>query len=136
MKRLVIVVAVLVAACQSAPPAAPVAVAPVVSATDQRYEASARALLTNLTADRYDDAVKDFDATMLAQLGPVKLREVAGQLKVQLGAFKSVGTADFSNEQGYRVVTLPALYENARVNVRVVFDATGKIAGLFFRPAG
>ena len=119
---------VLVAACQSGPPIAPA------MTIDQRNEAIARDLLSNLTAGRYEAAMKNFDATMKKQLPVVKLREVAQRLTKQLGTYKTAGTATFSTEDNYRIVTLPAIYERANINVRVVFDHGGRVTGLFFRP--
>lgn len=131
MKTFAATVAVIaMLGCKSGPPIAPA------MTVDQRDEGIARELLTNFNAGRYDATTKNFDATMTRELAPAKLRQVAEQMKAQAGAFKSVGTAQFSSEQGYRVVLLPAQYEKMNVNVRVVFDAAGRVAGLFFTPAG
>ena len=109
---------------------------PASSINQENLESTARAVLTSFTAANYAEATKDFDATMLAALPAPKLAEFAQQFNAQVGAFKSVGTPIPTTEQGYRVITLPAQYERANVNVRVVFDPNGKVAGLFFRPAG
>jgi hypothetical protein len=130
MKTVMVAVAlVAVLSCSSGPPIAPA------MTYDQRNENVARELLTNFNAGRFDAAVKNFDPTMMKQLPPSKLRQVSDQIKTQAGPLKSVGTAQFTTEQGYRVVTLPAQYEKGNVNVRVVFDGAGRVAGLFFTPA-
>ena len=72
---------------------------------------------------------------MMTAMPPAKLAEFAQQLTSNTGAFRSVGAAQQSTAQGYRTVTLPAQYERAKLNVMVVFDSEGKVAGLFFRPA-
>jgi hypothetical protein len=137
MKRILIVlVALFAAACQTTTDTTTATtVAPAATMTaDERMEATARAVLSNITAGKYIDAAKDFDTTMMTNLGPTKLGEFAKQLNAQVGAFKSVGTARLTTEEGYRVVVLPATYERANIDVRVVFNADGKVAGLFFRP--
>jgi len=102
---------------------------------DAQRETIARDLLTNFTAGKFDAAAKDFDKQMLDALPPAKLAEVAKQLEAQLGKFKSAGAATASLVKGYNVVTLASEYEKAKVDVQVVFDGEGKVAGLFFKPA-
>jgi excinuclease UvrABC nuclease subunit len=98
-------------------------------------EKSARTLLADFTAGHYEAAAKNFDEKMMAALPPAKLAEVARQLEPQLGAFKSVREAKQMKAQGYDLVVLVSDYEKALVNVQVAFDADGKVAGLYFRPA-
>ncbi len=134
MRRVTLLAALTLVACQTT---APPPIAPAATMTeDQRLEAMARDLLTHFTAGRFIDATKNFDTTMMSSLGPTKLAEFARQMTGQAGAFKSVGAAQMTTVEGYRVVVLPAEYERTRVNVRVVFDGNGKVAGLFFVPAG
>jgi hypothetical protein len=103
---------------------------------DAKLEKTARDLLSNFVAGHYDDAAKDFDTKMMAGLPPAKLAEVARKLDEQIGAFKTVKEAKFETVQGFRVVTLVSEYEKAVVNVQVAFDPDGKVAGLYFHPAG
>ena len=138
MKRLsLLLVALVLVACQTTtqdPPPVQATTATAVSA-DQRLQTVAMDLLTNFNAGRFIDAAKDFDTTMMNALGPTKLQEFSKQLIAQAGAFKSVGAPQLTTEQGYRVVVLPTTFERGNINVRVVFDGNGKVAGLFFRPA-
>ena len=103
---------------------------------DIQREASARALLAAFTAGQFDAAAKNFNATMLAALPPAKLEAFAGQLAAQVGKFEKVREAKHSTDQGYHLVTLVSDYEKARIDVRVAFDAEGKVAGLYFQPSG
>jgi hypothetical protein len=136
MKRYSMLLVVFVLACQTTPAPPPVqATAATAVTAEQQLQTIAMDLLNNFVAGRYADAAKDFDTTMMNALGPAKLGEFAKQLTSQAGAYKSVGAPQLTTEQGYRVVVLPATYERANLNVRVVFDGNGKVAGLFFRPA-
>lgn len=116
----------------AAPAPAP---APAPAAAQSPLETSARTLLADFTAGRYDAAAKNFDAKMLEALPPAKLAEFAKQLAAQVGAFQSVREAKQGKAQGYDVVVLVSEYEKAVVNVQFAFDADGKVAGLYFRPA-
>jgi hypothetical protein len=130
MKTVMLAVALFaMLSCSSGPPIAPA------MTYDQRNENVARELLTNFNAGKYDLAAKNFDPTMMKELTPTKLRQVGDQIKTQAGKLKSVGAAVHSMEQSYRVVMLPVEYEKMTVNMRVVFDNAGKVAGLFFKPA-
>lgn len=135
MKRSSIVLMAFVLACQTAPAPPVQATAATAVSADQQLQTIAMDLLNNFVAGRYVDAAKDFDTTMMNVLGPTKLGEFAKQLTAQAGAYKSVGAPQMTTEQGYRVVVLPTTYERGNINVRVVFDGNGKVAGLFFRPA-
>lgn len=108
---------------------------PLVAAERSPLETSARTLLADFTAGRYDAAAKNFDAKMLEALPPAKLAEFAKQLAAEVGAFKSVRDVKQATAQGYDLVILVSEYEKTVVNVQVAFDADGKVAGLYFRPA-
>src|SRR5437773_2635438 len=105
------------------------------SPDDASREAAARALLANFTAGQFGEVEKTFNARMSEALPLAKVQAFATQLATQVGKFKSVRDVKFSTEQGYAVVTLVSEYERATLDVNVVFDADGKVAGLFFKPS-
>ena len=102
---------------------------------DAQREAVARALLSSYTAGQYAEAAKEFDSAMLAALPPAKLAAFAAQLETQAGRFQRVVEAKHITVKGYPTVILVSDYEKARLDVSVVFDAEGKVGGLFFRPS-
>jgi hypothetical protein len=134
-------------ACQSAsvapvaPVAAPVAVsaaapvAAVVPVADPR-EAAARELVQNLAAGRTADAVAHFDATMKSALPAEKVAAVWTSIIGQFGAYRDVAEAHSSEEGPYHSVFLLTRFERANLTAKVVFNASGEVAGLFFVPAG
>ena len=100
------------------------------------YEDTAREILANIVAGNYPAAAKNFDDRMMAALPPDKLQQVfENQIRPQIGQFKSVLDVKNANDQGYSIVTLVSAFERGTVNVQIAFDANGKVAGLFFRPA-
>ena len=119
-------------------PAAQISTGSSTSAADRdaALDAMARDLLADFVAGRFEAAAKNFNAKMMEVLPPAKLREVAAQLDAQLGKYKSTRETRHADESGYRTVILVSDFENAVVDVRVVFDTANKVAGLFFKPSG
>ncbi len=97
--------------------------------------AKARAFLSALEKGDFQAAVRDFDETMLKVMGPDKLAPMwTKQLAAQVGGFKQQGPARRERLQGYEIVLVTCSFEKALLDARVVFDQTGKIAGLQFVP--
>jgi hypothetical protein len=83
----------------------------------------------------YAAAFARFNATMQGALPEDKLKDLWAQLESQVGAYQEMTGVRTEMAEGYYVVTLTSQFEKAMLNVRVVFDAQGRIAGLFFNPA-
>jgi dienelactone hydrolase len=105
------------------------------SDVNPELEKKARALVDQLSHGDFKTPQSSFSAQMVKALPEDKLGAAWKQVVDSAGAFKSAGAATPSKESGYEIVTVAATFERAPLNVRVVFDAEGKIAGLFFKPA-
>jgi murein DD-endopeptidase MepM/ murein hydrolase activator NlpD len=106
------------------------------SASAADYEAAAREVLANIVAKNYTAAAKNFDEKMMSALPPDKLQQVfETQIQPQIGAFQSVREAKSQTDGPYTIVTLLSKFERGLINVQLAFDAQGKVAGLFFKPA-
>jgi hypothetical protein len=100
------------------------------------FESAARELLANIVAKNYTAAAKNFDDRMMAALPPAKLREVMeNQIQPQIGTFRAVKEVKTVSDGGYTVIVLVSEFEKGLVNVQVAFDSSGKVGGLYFRPA-
>jgi hypothetical protein len=131
-------------ACATSAPApvtpapAPVAPAPAPAATvapsPSAIEATANGLVASLAAGKPVDAEAHFDATMKAALTPAKLDEVWRSIVTQYGSYQKITEASTTQEAGYRVVYLWTKFERGMVTTKVVFGASGEVAGLFFLP--
>jgi hypothetical protein len=75
-----------------------------------------------------------FDAAMKAALADDTLRTSWEGIIAQLGAFKSRGAGQEQPRGAYVAVTVQCEFERAKVDVIVVFSASGQIAGLQMRP--
>lgn len=76
-----------------------------------------------------------FDDTMKAALPEDKLEELWGQLLAQVGEYQEQVGVRSESQEGYQIVILTTRFAKALLDVRVVFDSQGRIAGLFFAPA-
>jgi hypothetical protein len=85
-----------------------------------------------LSGGKPADAVKMMDDTMKSVMPEAKLSEVWPGLTAQLGAYRSSPAARYAEEGGYRVVYLTLAFSSAEIDMKVVFDAAGKVAGLWF----
>jgi dienelactone hydrolase len=83
----------------------------------------------------FAEAVTQFDDTMKTVLLEPKLRELWQTLETQAGPFqKQLGVRKITSG-GYDVAMVICQFERAAVDVKVVFDTKGGVAGLFFLPS-
>ena len=100
----------------------------------QDFEALAKDVAQELAGRQYDKVEARFDATMASAMPLEKLRSVWEATAAQVGALKTVKSARSAEMQGYHVVTLACDFEKSPLNLRLVFDKDGKVAGFFIVP--
>ncbi len=87
----------------------------------------------------YAAVVEKFDATMKSVFPLDKVKEARESLEPQLGAFEqTAGTHAVTYEQSgvvYDIVYVTWQFEKAAIDLKIVYDPSGKVAGLFFQPA-
>ena len=99
--------------------------------------AKARRFLACLEAGDFERAVRDFDETMLKVSGPEKLATFwKKQLPNELGAFKKETGSRQEKSGNYEFIYLTCEFEKKALDLRVVFDMGGRIAGFQLVPAG
>jgi dienelactone hydrolase len=76
-----------------------------------------------------------FDSTMKRALPLEKLKEARESLDTRLGAFKGQRGIRSEKYQQYDVVYVTWEFEKMTIDLRIVFDPSGKVAGLFFQPS-
>jgi len=106
--------------------------APAVS--DSGNVAKATALLDHIVAGEFGPVVAEFDATMTAAMPAEMLAATMTQLGQQVGPFVERTNTREAEEAGYDVVYITTVFEKATLNTKVVYDAEGQVAGLFFQP--
>lgn len=96
---------------------------------------SAIAFVHLLEKGRFSSAVEHFDATMKGVMPSNKLQEAWTSLITQAGSFKRQVAVRAASFQQFRIVFVTCEFEKATLDVKVVFDNEGRIAGLFFVPS-
>jgi hypothetical protein len=96
--------------------------------------ARARQVVDQLAAGEVEPIVRSLNDKMKAAIDAAGLRAIFPSVVVNAGAFKAqVGTRTESRN-GMNVVVVACAFERANVDVNVVFDQEGRIAGLWLRP--
>jgi hypothetical protein len=120
---------------------APVLASPEVTPTvSPERIADARALADQWMKGDDDALFARFDATVAAAFPLAQVKQARAQLLAQAGAYQGVSdTRAVRVEQAgtaYDVVYVTCAFDQGDVDVKLVFNEAGQIAGLFFQPAG
>lgn len=83
----------------------------------------------------YAKAAAMFDSTMMSVMPETKLKETWETVVAQVGALRSVAGVRTQKYQAYDIVLVTCQCERKTFETRVVFDAAGRIAGMFFAEA-
>lgn len=99
-------------------------------------ESRARSFVSHLAAGEFDLAAGQYDETMAAALPAGKLEATWKAVQVKAGAFEAIESERIEKVQGYDVVHVTCRFGKTPLDVKVVYDAQVRVAGLFFAPAG
>lgn len=97
--------------------------------------ALAKRFIKLLAKEDFSSAVKNFDSTMKRAMPPERLQEVWKSLIAQGGPFKRHVDVRTEKWQQYDIVFVICEFEKSLFDVKVVFNSTKQIAGLFFIPS-
>ncbi len=95
----------------------------------------ARAFVALLVKKDFANSVATFDDTMKAAMPEAKLQETWNAVVAQVGGFKQVIKTRTEKRGAYTIVFVTSDFQNATLDIKVVFDQSQRIAGLFFAPA-
>jgi dienelactone hydrolase len=95
---------------------------------------AARAFVELLATKKFSDAVAQFDDTMKGAMPEPKLQETWNSVLAQAGAFKQAGKARAEKRGAYTMVFVTCDFQNMPLDIRVVFDQSRRVAGLFITP--
>lgn len=104
------------------------------AAMDQSdHKAVAAALFTDLTERQYDSLAKyTFDEAMSEVVRKNGLKPSLDASFAQLGKVTELHDCVSVQSNGYDIVSVPAVFENGRISLNVVFDGQDRIAGIHF----
>ena len=97
--------------------------------------AEAEGIVDAIVAGKFAVVMSRFDATMKASITEDALRKGWASTLAQVGAFVRRGAPREEPNAQYRAVLIPCEFERGKLDLTVVFDAAGAIAGLSMRPA-
>jgi len=101
----------------------------------QKVTVRAQALLDRLNQRDYRHANLNFDTMMTSVMPPEKIEEAWTAVTASIGAFVETTGTRLENADDLQIVVLTCKFEQATIDVRVVFDAAANVAGLNFTPA-
>jgi dienelactone hydrolase len=100
-----------------------------------QLEQNAVQFVQQLAAGEFTAAAAGFDQTMQAAMPAAKLEQTWDQLLTQVGAFQQINGTRREEQSGYQIVYVTSQFEGMKLDVKVVYNAGGQIAGLFFQPS-
>ncbi len=108
-------------------------IAPVSDASPESMEASAKAITDLLRQQQFKEVSTRFNDQMKETMPPDRLEASWTHVMMHLGPFKSIQLARKDPE--FDRVDVRCVFENGPMIVRIAFDPSGKIAGLWMLPA-
>ena len=96
--------------------------------------ARAKEVVTLFAQEDFSGAAQYFDDNMKKGLPPDKLREVWATLTSQAGPFQQQIKTRSERAEGFNVIFVSSAFENAKIDIKIVFNDSQQIAGLFFIP--
>lgn len=94
----------------------------------------AKEVVTLLASENFEKATQYFDDTMKKGLPPAKLREVWSNVTSRIGPFQRQAELRSETSEGFSIIFVTSEFENASLDIKLVFNESGHIAGLFFVP--
>jgi uncharacterized protein len=94
----------------------------------------ARAFVLTLSREDFAAGVKDFDDTMTKVLPADRLKTIWQSVTGRFGAFKEATETRVEEKGKVTIVFVASKFDKGPLDVRVVFDAEKRIAGLQFLP--
>jgi uncharacterized protein len=101
---------------------------------DARSGQRATELIDALAHGQFAAVAAGFDLRMRDALPADKLAATWKTITQQAGELQHCGAAAVTRKDSLDVVLLPCAFANANLDARIVYDAEGKVAGLFFVP--
>lgn len=99
--------------------------------TREEVVESAERFVALIAAGKHAEAVDMMDPKMRSALPASKLGELWSGLTSQHGVHQSTPRSRYADEAGFRVVYVTVVFAHAQLEIKVVFDNAGRVAGLW-----
>ncbi|MBN2497233.1 MAG: alpha/beta fold hydrolase [Deltaproteobacteria bacterium] len=88
-----------------------------------------------ITGDKFEKLYERFDATMKKAASAQKNREVFRVLLMQVGPFERITGSRKTEREGHDIVFVTCRFGRGDLDIKLVTNSAGEIAGLFYVPA-
>ncbi|MHB1457512.1 MAG: alpha/beta hydrolase [Armatimonadota bacterium] len=105
----------------------------VISNTNSNID-NAKKFVTDLSKGDYASAESQFAAIVAKDMPESKLKETWQMLETQIGSFQQLTGTRTIRAGGYDGVVVACKFEKSELDIKLFFDASGKISGLWFVP--
>ncbi len=109
---------------------------PACSGGEDEFEQAGRAFVELLADGEFGEAFDTFDETMSEQISEEKLEEIWDDLLDKTGDFQEQLSTRRETYQQYEIVFVTCRFENGKLDVKVVYNQSKEVSGLFFVPSG
>jgi uncharacterized protein len=100
----------------------------------QDLQARGKEIVSQLAAREFNKVEARFDATMFSLMPSAKLAETWDVVLAQAGSFKSIQGTRQEEVQGHHLVFVTSQFEQTSLDIKLAFNTSGQVAGLFFVP--
>ncbi|MCF3943753.1 DUF3887 domain-containing protein [Oceanobacillus alkalisoli] len=101
------------------------------NATTDETVAVAEEFIVQLSEGQYAEATENFDDTMAEQIGAEELQELWGSLEEQLGEFIASEYDQTESGDGYEVILIKGVFNDADATFQVTINENMEIAGFY-----
>ncbi|HLJ91260.1 MAG TPA: alpha/beta fold hydrolase [Candidatus Angelobacter sp.] len=98
------------------------------------YQNQAKTLVNTMASRQFSEVEKSFNETMTGALPADRLASAWDSVVAQAGAFQTIVGTRQQELQGYQAVFVTCHFGQQDLDAKVVYDAKGRVAGLFFVP--
>ena len=100
-----------------------------------KSEQLARQFIGYLAEEQFTKATAMFSPRVLEKIQEAQVTTIWGQVQQQAGAFKEVVNVEVKEAGVFQQTTSLCQFEKSYLNIRLAFDESGQVAGIFFTPA-
>lgn len=103
---------------------------------DPILEEKAREIVDALAQDAFEQVSSTFSPDMRSALPTPKLQEAWNSLIKQMGGFVNIAEILQTRQEEYDILYVTSKFAKGVIDIKLVFDSSGQVSGLFFVPAG
>lgn len=100
--------------------------------SEDKLKIQSEQIISDLSSEKYDNVIKNFDSNLKEKLSKDKLKEAWGNFK-KMGKYNSVSKIVFQEKDNNAIVIVTAKYENGKIIFRFSFNKDMKLNGVFMK---